>query len=76
MLHKDRGMQSFLMLDLARLQLAEWLAMADQPRLTLVDRARLARVWPWSDQSAGLGLSAAVALILQTVFADRWTPLR
>ncbi len=69
-------MQSFLILDLARLQQAERLAMADQPRLTLVDRARLARVWPWSDQSAGLGLSAAATLILQIVFVDRWRPRR
>ncbi len=69
-------MQSFLILDLARLRQAERLAMADQPRLTLVDRARLARVRPRSDQSAGRGLSAAATLILQTVFADRWTPLR
>ena len=70
-------MQSFLVLELARHQQAERLAVADQPQLTPVDGARPGKVWPWSaGQSAGADLSAAATLFLQAVFADRWAPRR
>ena len=69
-------MQSFLVLELARQQQAERLAVAAHPQLTPVDGARLGPVWPWSDPSAGVGLSAAATLILQAVLANHPAPRR
>ena len=69
-------MQSFLTLDLARLQQAERLATANQPGPARADNAARTRVWPWSNRSAGMGLAATAALILQAALADCAMALR
>jgi hypothetical protein len=62
-------MQSFLTLDLAHLQQAERLAVANQPGPAPVDRATRPRTWPSSNRPAGLGLTTTATLLLQAVLA-------
>ena len=62
-------MQSFLTLDLAQLQQAERLAVANQRGPAPVDHGARPRSWPSSSRSAGLGLTTTATLLLQAVLA-------
>jgi hypothetical protein len=69
-------MQSFLMLELARLRQADRLPMADRPRPTPAAGRRPDGARPRPGRWAGAGPAVAAALILRALVADYWAPLR